>query len=115
MSHAMTLPTENARRRVDVALGMAIFIGSWSMAFLTLFLSFLIIRHRQPVWPPVGVTLPSLPIAAAGTAVLLASSLVLGSAVKRLRTGAPGFAARWAPGLLLAVAFAALPTLPVDG
>src|SRR5262245_2194217 len=110
MSHAMTLPNENARRRVDVALGMAIFIGSWSMAFLTLFLSFLIIRHRQPVWPPAGGTLPSLPIAAAGTAVLLGSSLALASAVRRLRSGAPGFAARWATGLLLAVVFAALQT-----
>jgi len=106
----MTLPTEPARRRVDVALGMAIFIGSWSMAFLTLFLSFLIIRHRQPVWPPLGVTLPSMPIAAAGTAVLLGSSMALGSAVRRLRAGAPGFAARWATGLLLAAAFAALQT-----
>jgi heme/copper-type cytochrome/quinol oxidase subunit 3 len=110
MTHAMTLPTEPARRRVDVALGMAIFIGSWSMAFLTLFLSFLIIRHKQPVWPPAGVTLPSMPIAAAGTAVLLASSVMLGSAVRRLRTDARGFALRWALGLLLAVAFAALQT-----
>src|SRR6185503_5222050 len=108
MSHAMTLPTEPARRRVDVALGMAIFIGSWSMAFLTLFLSFLIIRHRQPAWPPAGVTLPSLPIAAAGTVVLLASSVVLGSAVRRLRTDARGFALRWATGLLLSLVFAAL-------
>jgi heme/copper-type cytochrome/quinol oxidase subunit 3 len=74
MSHAMTLPAESSRRRVDVALGMAIFIGSWSMAFLSLFLSFLIIRNRQPAWPPAGVTLPSLPVAAAGTAVLLAST-----------------------------------------
>ena len=59
----MTLPAETPRRRVDVALGMAIFIGSWSMAFLSLFLSFLIIRNRQPAWPPAGVTLPSLPVA----------------------------------------------------
>jgi len=110
MSHAMTLPAESPRRRVDVALGMAIFIGSWSMAFLTLFLSFLIIRHRQPAWPPAGVTLPSLPLAAAGTAALLASSVALASAMRRLRAGAPGFAARWAAGLVLALAFALLQT-----
>jgi cytochrome c oxidase subunit 3 len=56
------------------------------------------------------VTLPSLPIAAAGTAVLLASSVALASAMRRLRAGGQGFAARWAVGLVLALAFAALQT-----
>jgi heme/copper-type cytochrome/quinol oxidase subunit 3 len=110
MSHAMTLPAESSRRRVDVALGMAIFIGSWSMAFLSLFLSFLIIRNRQPAWPPAGVTLPSLPVAAAGTAVLLASSVAVAAAMRRLRAGAPGFASRWAAATALALGFAALQT-----
>jgi heme/copper-type cytochrome/quinol oxidase subunit 3 len=103
-------PSETTRHRVDVALGMAIFIGAWSMAFLTLFLSFLIIRHRQPVWPPEGVVLPSVGLAAGGTAVLLASSAVLHLALRRLRAGARGFAVRWAAGLLLALVFAALQT-----
>jgi len=103
-------PAETTRHRVDVAFGMAIFIGAWSMAFLTLFLSFLIIRHRQPQWPPPGVMLPSLGLAAAGTAVLLASSVALHAALRRLRAGARGFSARWAAGLLLALVFAGLQT-----
>ena len=110
MDHALTLPRETPRHRTDVALGLVLFIGSWSMAFATLFLSFLILRQRQPAWPPEGVVLPSLGLAAVGTAVLLASSVVLAGAVRRLRTGAPGFAARWALGLALGLAFAALQT-----
>jgi len=110
MDIALTLPPETPRRRADVALGLVLFIGSWSMAFATLFLSFLILRQRQPAWPPEGVVLPSLGLAAAGTAVLLASSVALASAVRRLRAGAPGVAARWATGLALGLAFAALQT-----
>src|SRR5262245_49635780 len=107
---ATTPPAETTRHRVDVALGMAIFIGAWSMAFLTLFLSFLIIRHRQPQWPPEGVVLPSLGLATAGTAVLLASSGCLHAALRRLRAGARGFTPCWAAGLALALVFAGLQT-----
>ncbi len=81
MDIALTLPPETPRRRADVALGLVLFIGSWSMAFATLFLSFLILRQRQPAWPPEGVVLPSLGLASAGTAVLLASSVALASAM----------------------------------
>ncbi len=105
---ALPLPTESRRARVDATFGMVLFIGSWSMAFATLFLTFLVLRHRQPVWPPEGVVLPSLPLAGLATAVLLASSALLHSAVKRLRAGQPGFAGRWALGLGAGLAFAAL-------
>jgi len=56
------------------------------------------------------VVLPSLPLAALGGGVLLLSSLALAAAVRRARSGASGFAARWAAGLLLALAFTALQT-----
>jgi heme/copper-type cytochrome/quinol oxidase subunit 3 len=105
---AMPLPNESRRARVDATFGMALFIGSWSMAFATLFLTFLIMRHRQPVWPPEGVLLPSLPLAGLATAVLLGSSALLHGAVARLRAGRPGFASRWALGLCAGIAFAAL-------
>jgi heme/copper-type cytochrome/quinol oxidase subunit 3 len=113
---AMTLPQdrtpppapETRRARVDATFGMALFIGSWSMAFATLFLTFLILRQRQPAWPPAGVTLPSLGLASLATVVLLASSVCLHAAVRRARAGLSGFAGRWAAGLVLGVAFAAL-------
>jgi heme/copper-type cytochrome/quinol oxidase subunit 3 len=105
---ALPLPTESRRARVDATFGMALFIGSWSMAFATLFLTFLVLRHRQPVWPPEGVLLPSLPLAGLATAALLASSALLHAAVARLRAGRPGFGPRWVAGLAAGLVFAAL-------
>jgi heme/copper-type cytochrome/quinol oxidase subunit 3 len=110
MSHAATLPNEDRRRRADVAIGMSFLVAALTMAFLTVFISFLVIRAQQPSWPPEGIVLPSLPLAALGGVVLLASSVALAGAVRRARAGAPGFARRWALGLLLALGFAALQT-----
>lgn len=111
MSDAVaTLPKESRRTQVNATLGMAFFVGSWAMAFGTLFLSFLVIRQRQPVWPPDGVALPSTLMAGVGTAVLIASSLVLHRAVQRGRTARAGFAGLWGVGLALAVVFAGIQT-----
>ena len=111
MAHAATLPAaEPARRRTDVAIGMTFLVGALTMAFLTVFVSFLLIRSRQPEWPPSGVLLPSTPLAALGGGVLLASSVALAAALRRARAGANGFGALWALGLLLALGFAALQT-----
>jgi heme/copper-type cytochrome/quinol oxidase subunit 3 len=110
MSHAATLPNEDRRRRADVAIGMSFLVAALTMAFLTVFVSFLVIRAQQPKWPPEGIVLPSLPLAALGGVVLLASSVALAGAVRRARAGAPGFARHWALGLLLALGFAALQT-----
>jgi cytochrome c oxidase subunit 3 len=107
-SHAVTAPRETQRSRVDTTLGMALFIGSWSMAFATLFLSFLVLRHREPAWPPPGLPLPSVALAGLGTLVLLASSVLVSRALVRLRAGASGFTALWGAALALALGFAAL-------
>jgi|SoiMetStandDraft_5_1073268.scaffolds.fasta_scaffold65904_2 cytochrome c oxidase subunit 3 len=107
---AMTVAREPRRYQVNTTLGMAIFIGSWTMAFATLFVCFLFLRHREPVWPPVGVMLPSLPLAATGTGVLLLSSALLHAAVGRGRTGAAGLAPLWGAALALGALFAVLQT-----
>lgn len=105
---AATLPRQSRRARVDATLGMVFFVGSWSMAFGTLFLSFLVLRDRAGTWPPPGVTLPSFPLATLATLVLLASSVALHAAVRRGEQGRPGFAGLWALGIGLGVAFALL-------
>lgn len=109
-SLAAPLPRENTRSRVNATLGMVFFVGSWSMAFGTLFLSFLILRNRAGAWPPPGLELPSFPLALVATAVLLASSVALHVAVGRGRRGAKGFGSLWALGLGLGLVFSALQT-----
>jgi cytochrome c oxidase subunit 3 len=101
---------EDARSRVDSALGMVFFVGSWSMAFGTLFLSFMVLRQRVGVWPPPGVELPSFGIAVGGTAVLLVSSVLIHRAVGLTRKGASSAASTWGLGLALGLAFAGVQT-----
>jgi len=107
---AAALPREPRRSEVDTTLGMAIFIGSWTMAFATLFVCFLFLRHRETVWPPEGVVLPSLPLAATATGVLLLSSAALRLALRRARSGAEGLAPLWFAALGMGLVFAALQT-----
>lgn len=108
MAHAVDLQREDPHSRVNATLGMVFFIGSWSMAFGTLFLSFFILRQRIGIWPPPGIALPSFPMAAAATLVLIASSVVLHGAVGRLRSGRAGAARMWALASLLGVLFAGM-------
>ncbi|MCB9896872.1 MAG: cytochrome c oxidase subunit 3 [Planctomycetes bacterium] len=108
MATAVELQREDPRARVNATLGMVFFIGSWSMAFGTLFLSYFILRQRVGIWPPPGIALPSFPMAAAATLVLLLSSVVLHRAVARVRRGAPGAAALWAAATAIGVLFAGM-------
>lgn len=107
-SQALTLPREDSHQRVNRTLGMVFFIGSWSMAFGTLFLALLILRNRVGTWPPVGIELPSMPIATLATGVLLLSSVLLHLSVVRGRVGRKGFLGLWLAGLGTGVAFAAV-------
>ena len=100
-------PKESTRQRVNVTLGMVFFIGSWSMAFGTLFLSFVVLRQRMAEWPPAGIALPSFPLAAAATAILALSSLVLHRSVRRAEAG-ERFSGAWMAGILLGLVFAGL-------
>ena len=115
-SAGVKLEREEIKTRVDVTLGMIFFIGSWTMAFGSLFLSFLVLRQRIGVWPPEGITLPSFPMATLATAILLISSWSLHRAVKawdRVGTDESEDAGKqasrdWAFGIFLGLAFAGL-------
>lgn len=108
LADRIDLPREDARSRIDAKLGMILFIGSWSMAFGTLFLSFVVLRHKQQVWPPEGIVLPSFPMAAVATLVLIASSVLLHLTVRRAQAGTGGIAGLWGGGIVLALVFAGL-------
>lgn len=103
-----TLPIESVRRRVDSTLGMALFIGSWTMAFGTIFLSFVVLRQRMGVWPPEGIALPSFPLAALATVVLLASSVALHRGVRGIEGGRSAAQGVFGLGIVLGFAFTGL-------
>jgi len=108
-------PRETGRDRVNATLGMILFIGSWTMAFGTLLLSFLVLRDKIAVWPPAGIALPSAPIAGFATLVLAASSVFVERGSRSL-TLAPAlgadrrasFSSLWITGILLGLGFALL-------
>lgn len=108
MNAAPTPAREDTHQRVNRTLGMVFFIGSWSMAFGTLFLAMLVLRDRLGFWPPRGIELPSAPMAAVATGVLALSSVLLHLAVVRGRAGRDGFLKLWLAGLGVGVVFAAL-------
>jgi len=99
---------EEVRRRVDVTLGMIFFIGSWTMSFGSLFLAFLVLRQRVGVWPPEGIALPSFPMAAVATLILIASSAALHQAIKGWREGRADLKHQWTLGVGLGLVFAVI-------
>lgn len=105
---AVSLPKEEIKTRVDMTLGMIFFIGSWTMSFGSLFLSFLVLRQRVGVWPPEGIALPSFPMASVATLILIASSAFLHQAVKGWRTGESDSRREWTIGIALGVLFAVI-------
>ena len=106
----LNLPREDAKSKVNVTLGMVFFIGSWSMSFGSIFLSFLVLRQRVGIWPPEGIALPSFGLASAATVVLLVSSALLHFSVKRAEREESGVQKLWLSGLALGIGFAALQT-----
>ena len=104
----ISLPKEDIKSRINSALGMIFFIGSWSMSFGTLFLAFLVLRRKMGVFPPEGIALPSMPLATTATLVLVASSIALHVAVKRIESGASTLGRSWYMGLALGLGFALL-------
>lgn len=114
MESQATLPArESAASKVNSTLGMVLFIGSWSMAFGTLFLCFAVLRHKNyesvgRAWPPEGIALPSMPLASVATLILIASSLLLRRAVKQGAAGDKACNRTWFAGLLAGAAFMGL-------
>src|SRR4051812_43187985 len=69
------------------SIGMVVFLVSWGVTFLALFLAYALIRVRQPHWPPPGA--PSLGRATpvANTFVAVGSSVVFDRALAAVRAG----------------------------
>jgi cytochrome c oxidase subunit 3 len=58
---AEVIPLFRSPRRAGLSsLAMALFLGSWALSFVALFIAWAALRLRAPVWPPPGS--PDLPV-----------------------------------------------------
>lgn len=86
MSQALTAEGPLGQEdRATPWLGMIVALASWAMMFAALFLSYVLLRVQQRVWPPLGT--PALPVmfGLVNTVVLLASSGALAYSVAQMR------------------------------
>jgi heme/copper-type cytochrome/quinol oxidase subunit 3 len=72
-------------------VGMAIFMGGWSMMLLALLFAYADVRLQASTWPPAGEPLPPRDLPSLATLVLLGASLMLERARRqpRPKLGAP--------------------------
>jgi heme/copper-type cytochrome/quinol oxidase subunit 3 len=90
MSQVIPYPAARSPDEATARIGMALFLGSWTMLFAALFFAYGMIRERAEAWPPPGT--PPLPLAppALATAAIAASSAFLHRAVVSARRGTLG-------------------------
>jgi cytochrome c oxidase subunit 3 len=87
---------------------MAIFLGSWTIAFGALFFAYAVMRLSVDAWPDAPVRAP-LGLPALNTVILLASSATLMMGLRAIRSAHPQGFVRWLGAtLLLGGAFLAL-------
>jgi heme/copper-type cytochrome/quinol oxidase subunit 3 len=88
MSQAGTLVDERrAGGTPSPILGMALFVASEAMFFAALFGAYFTIYAQAPVWPPLAIPIPELPIPIVLTVLLVSSSVVLQTGVRAARRG----------------------------
>lgn len=63
-------------KKIVSHVGMAVALVSFSMLFFTLMLGFAVFRFTAPVWPPEGMTRPSLVLPLTSTFIIALSSFV---------------------------------------
>ncbi|TMK76244.1 MAG: heme-copper oxidase subunit III [Actinobacteria bacterium] len=89
MSQAAAVPVESRRRGPTPTpiLGMVLFVASEAMFFAALFGAYFTVYAQAPVWPPLSVPIPDLPIPTILTVILVSSSVVLQTGVRAARRG----------------------------
>lgn len=100
-----------AKGITNAQVGMMVLIGSFAMLFGTLLLSYMLIRERQGVWPPIGVEPLDAKITTISTIAVLASSIFIHFAIKAYRVADWSlFSKYWGLGTWLGMGFLALQT-----
>lgn len=75
------------RSHLLASAAMALFLFSWGVGFVALFVGYAFVRIRQPHWPPPGVPVPPLWGALANTFVVFASSVTFHFAMRSVHAG----------------------------
>ena len=100
------------KRVTNAELGMFVLIASFTMLFATLLLSYLLIRARQSVWPPIGSEPLDKRLSTLSTLVVVLSSGAMHFSVKYFGQGLRRAARNyWIGGLALGVVFIGLQCL----
>lgn len=89
MGDVVSYPSPYAEEKKTAYLGMVIFIASWAMMFVSIFLVYGAVRFNAPEWPPIGLPLPELTLPTLNTAVMLASSFTFEYGLRAVRQGQP--------------------------
>jgi heme/copper-type cytochrome/quinol oxidase subunit 3 len=119
MAAITTSPRSNIRTNIEGSktqerlthsqVGMFVTMASFAMLFGTLLLSYLLIRSRQPTWPPIGIEPLNPLLPAISTIVLLLSSGLFHLACNKLKAAEISQARlTWAAGTLLGAVFMVL-------
>lgn len=77
-------------RHAAANIGMAIFIASWGMVFVTFIFAYAVMRTHNPVWPPLDTAPLPVGLAWLNTGVLLASSVTYQRGQRALEHGDHG-------------------------
>lgn len=69
------LSSKDQGQEIIASVGMIVALVSFAMLFATLMMGFAMFRLTSPVWPPAGMTKPSLILPALSTVIIFLSSL----------------------------------------
>jgi len=97
------------KRVSNAELGMYVLLASFTMLFATLLLSYLLIRARQSMWPPIGTEPLDKKLSTLSTLVVVLSSGAMHFSVKYFAQGLRRVARNyWHTGLALGLVFVGL-------
>lgn len=101
--------TSRSKRVTNAELGMYVLLASFTMLFGTLLLSYLLIRARQSIWPPIGVNPLDKQLSTVSTLVVALSSVMMHFSVKAFEEGVVKRSKNyWMAGLGLGLLFVGL-------
>lgn len=86
MENKVVVPLDpHKSKNVDAYVGIVVALGSWAMMFAALFFAYAATRVQARQWPPPGMPVAPKLLPSISTAIIVASSVTVQSAVNKLR------------------------------